>query len=139
MDRWHARHGRGHGPDPSRPDEATMAVLLAECALLRELAGDSGVLLDDEVSSLTGLDQLLPRWRDDPEVSEWLGNDAGLYLGTVLHRTVPGAAWRIDARLDRPLLVLPGGRVLDVTAVGHSWADEGSPQLAAAYREAADG
>ncbi|WP_431678668.1 DUF6278 family protein [Kitasatospora sp. KL5] len=138
MDRWRARHG--HRPDgtPPQPDEATMADLLAECGLLRELAGESGVQLDDGVSSLTDLDQLLPRWRDDPEVSEWLGNDAGLYLGTVLHRTVPGTAWRLDEH-DRPLVVLPGGRELDVTAIGHGWAVEGSPQLAAAYLAATDG
>ncbi|WP_405013245.1 DUF6278 family protein [Kitasatospora sp. NBC_01539] len=139
MDRWRARHARRPGGIPPQPDEATMAELLAECGLLRELAGDAGVQLDDGVASLTALDQLLPRWRDDPEVSEWLGNDAGLYLGTVLHRTVPGTAWRLDVERDHPLLVLPGDRELDVAVIGHSWADEGSPQLAAAYRAATDG
>ncbi|WP_030274835.1 DUF6278 family protein [Streptomyces sp. NRRL B-24484] len=138
LDRWRARHAHHPGGIPQQPDEPAMADLLAECGLLRELADDSGVRLDDGVTSLTQLDQLLPRWRDDPEVSEWLGNDAGLYLGTVLRRSVPGTVWRIDER-DRPLLVLPGGRELDVTAIGHSWAVEGSPQLAAAYLAATDG
>ncbi|MFD9126679.1 DUF6278 family protein [Kitasatospora sp. NPDC059571] len=138
MDRWRARYGHRRHGRPEQPDEAMMAELFAECGLLRELAGSAGVRLDDGVSSLTALDQLLPRWRDDPEVSEWLGNDAGLYLGTVLHRTVPGAAWRLDEK-ERPLLVLPNGYELDVTAVGHGWADEGSPQLATAYLTATDG
>ncbi|MCU7824696.1 DUF6278 family protein [Kitasatospora sp. DSM 101779] len=138
LDRWRARHAHHPGGIPPQPDEPTMAALLAECGLLRDLADDSGVRLDDGVTSLTQLDQLLPRWRDDPEVSEWLGNDAGLYLGTVLHRSVPGTVWRLDEH-DRPLVVLPGGRELDVTAIGHGWAVEGSPQLATAYLAATDG
>ncbi|MFC5646408.1 DUF6278 family protein [Kitasatospora cinereorecta] len=112
--------------------ERSMAELFGECGLLRELAEDAGVALDDSVTSLTALDQLLPAWRDDPQVSEWLGNDAGLYLGTVLHRTVPGAHWRIGEQ-GRPMLVLPSGREVDVTVLGHGWADQGTPQLAAAY------
>ncbi|MER5867755.1 DUF6278 family protein [Kitasatospora sp. NPDC002040] len=127
------RSSRAHGtPEPA------LAELLAECGLLRELAESTGVRLDDTERSLAALDQLLPRWRDDPQVSEWLGNDAGLYLGTVLRRTVPGTGWRLD-RHDRPLIVLPGGRDLDVTALGHSWADQGSPPLATAYLTATDG
>ncbi|WP_457033363.1 DUF6278 family protein [Kitasatospora sp. P5_F3] len=118
--------------------EPALAALLAECGLLRELAESTGVRLDDTERSLTALDQLLPRWRDNPEVSDWLGNDAGLYLGTVLRRTVPGTSWRLD-RHDRPQIVLPGGRELDVTALGHSWADQGSPQLATAYLVATGG
>ncbi|GAA0702675.1 DUF6278 family protein [Kitasatospora atroaurantiaca] len=115
-----------------------MAELFSECGLLRELAESAGVLLDDGVKSLTALDQMLPLWRADPEVSDWLGNDAGLYLGTVLHRTVAGAAWRLGGH-GRPLLVMPDGLELDVTAIGHSWADQGSPQLALAYLAATDG
>lgn len=115
-----------------------MAELFAECGLLRELAESEGLRLDDGADSLTALDQVLPRWRDHPEVSDWLGNDAGLYLGTVIRRTVPGAQWRLDAH-GRPLLVLPTGLELDVTALGHNWADQGAPQLSAVYLAATDG
>jgi len=115
-----------------------MAELFSECGLLRELAGSAGVLLDDGVTSLTALDQMLPLWRADPEVSDWLGNDAGLYLGTVLHRSVAGAAWRLGSH-GRPMLVMPDGLELDVTEIGHAWADQGSPQLALAYLAATDG
>ncbi|MFG2825524.1 DUF6278 family protein [Kitasatospora sp. NPDC048365] len=118
--------------------ERGMAELFAECGLLRELAWDAGVRLDDSVESLTALDQLLPRWRDDPVVSEWLGNDVGLYLGSVLHREVAGSRWRLDER-ERPLLVLPTGAEVDVTAVGRGWAEQGSPQLATAYLALANG
>jgi hypothetical protein len=138
MDRLRARQGHRRASAASQPDEPSMAEMFAECGLLRELAEAADVRLDDGVASLTALDQMLPRWRDDPEVSEWLGNDAGLYLGTVLHRTVPGAAWKLD-RQSRPRLVLPNGYEVDVTAVGHGWAEQGSPQLATAYLVATDG
>ncbi len=114
-----------------------MAELLSECELLRELAERAGLRLDDDVPSLTALDQLLPSWRDDPATAEWLGNDAGCYLGTVVVRTIPGARWELAAD-GSPLVGLPDGRQLDAAAVGHSWARTGTPQLAAAYLETTD-
>ncbi|BAJ31061.1 MULTISPECIES: DUF6278 family protein [Kitasatospora] len=121
-----------------RDRELAMAEMYGECGLLRELAEASGVRLDDTVDSLTALDQLLPRWRDDPQVSQWLGTDAGLYLGTVIRRRVPGARWRLAAD-GRPLMVLDTGFELDATAIGRDWAVQGAPQLAAVYRAAGDG
>ncbi|GLW57908.1 DUF6278 family protein [Kitasatospora phosalacinea] len=118
--------------------ELAMAEMYAECGLLRELAESSGVRLDDTVDSLTALDQLLPRWRDDPQVSQWLGTDAGLYLGTVIRHRVPDARWRL-APDGRPLMVLGTGFELDATAIGRDWAEQGAPQLAAVYRAASDG
>lgn len=114
-----------------------MAELLSECEQLRELADGAGLALDDSVSSLAALDQLLPSWRDDPDGYTWLGNDAGFYLGTVVLRTVPGARWELAGE-DSPLVVLLDGRRLDVTAVGRSWAQTGTPQLTAAYLETTD-
>jgi len=128
----------GGGEVPAGEAERSMAELFGECGLLRELADSAGVTLDDSEGSLTALDQLLPRWRDDPEVSEWLGNDAGLYLGTVIHRNVRGARWRLGED-GSPLVVLRTGLEIDVTALGHTWADQGTPQLAAAYLATADG
>ncbi|MEU5386619.1 MULTISPECIES: DUF6278 family protein [Kitasatospora] len=118
--------------------ELAMAEMYAECGLLRELAESVDVRLDDTVDSLTALDQLLPRWRDDPQVSQWLGTDAGLYLGTVIRRQVPDARWQLAAD-GRPLMVLGTGFELDATAIGRDWAEQGAPQLAAVYRAASDG
>lgn len=137
IERWRDRHGEAAaGPSPEQ-DQDSMAELLSECELLRELADDAGLRLTDDVPSLTALDQLLPTWRDSPGTAEWLGNDAGLYLGTVVFRTVPGTRWRL-ARDGTPVIVLPDARELDVTAFGRSWAEQGFPQLSAVYLEAAD-
>ncbi|WP_369173622.1 DUF6278 family protein [Streptomyces sp. R28] len=119
------------------PDPEGIAELLAECELLRSHASRAGVQLDDTAASLEAVDQLVPRWRDDEEVLPWLGNDAGLYLGTVIVRTVPGAAWRI--RPDgQPVVRLASGREFDVVAWGQEWAASGVPELSQLYAEMAE-
>jgi hypothetical protein len=118
-------------------DAEGIAELLAECELLRSHAAREGIQLDDSASSLEALDQLVPRWRDDEETVSWLGNDAGLYLGTVIVRTVPGAAWEI--RPDgQPVVRLVSGREFDVVASGQEWAVSGVPELSQLYAEVAE-
>ncbi|MEK8173094.1 DUF6278 family protein [Streptomyces sp. M19] len=103
-----------------------MAQLLSECELLRARAESAGVVLDDTPASLEELDQLLPRWRDDPDELPWLGNDAGLYLGTVVVRTVPGALWQVWPN-GQPVVRLASGREIDVVEAGQQWAADGRP------------
>ncbi|AWW36898.1 hypothetical protein ADL00_28985 [Streptomyces sp. AS58] len=124
-------------PRPGVPDATGIDELLAECELLRSQAGRAGIQLDDTAASLEGLDQLLPRWRDDEETLPWLGNDAGLYLGTVIVRTVPGAQWRIWPD-GQPVVRLESGREFDVVAAGHEWAANGVPELSQLYAEVAE-
>lgn len=126
------RHDRtGDLPHTADPE------LLAECELLRAQAAEEGVALDDTPASLEALDQLLPRWRDDEETLTWLGSDAGLYLGTVLVRTVPGARWEI--RADGEAVVrLSSGREFEVVEAGHAWAESGAPELSQLYAEVAE-
>jgi len=119
------------------PDPEGIAELLAECELLRSQAGRAGVRLDDSPASLEALDQLVPRWRDDEEASNWLGNDAGLYLGTVIVRTEPGAAWEIRAD-GQPVVRIASGREFDVVDAGHEWAASGVPELSQLYAEVAE-
>ncbi|CAM5529960.1 DUF6278 family protein [Streptomyces aurantiogriseus] len=118
-------------------DPEGVAELLSECELLRSLAAQEGVRLDDTVSALEALDQLLPRWRDDEEILPFLGNDAGLYLGTVIVRTVPGAAWQVWPG-GRPVVRLASGREFDVVTAGHEWAASGVPELSQLYGEVAE-
>ncbi|MDH2389164.1 DUF6278 family protein [Streptomyces sp. HNM0663] len=126
---------------PPRVDDpayaATVAELLAECELLRVRAGEAGLALDDSPDSLAALDQLPPRWREDPEELPWLGNDAGLYLGTVIVRTVPGAHWRLRPG-GHPVVELASGRTINVVEAGLDWAVAGAPELSLVYAEAAE-
>ncbi|MFG2223250.1 DUF6278 family protein [Streptomyces sp. NPDC050161] len=140
LDKWRKR------PDADRPvpladavrdDPDSVAELLSECELLRAQAAVAGVELDDSVRSLEALDQLQPVWRDDPEVLPWLGNDAGLYLGTVLVRTVRGAVWQVWPD-GQPVVRLESGREIDVVSAGHEWADVGAPELSQVYAEVAE-
>lgn len=127
----------GRREKPGARDPEGIAELLAECELLRSQASRSGVQLDDTAASLEELDQLVPRWRDDAEILPWLGNDAGLYLGTVIVHTVPGAAW--DLRPDgQPVIRLASGREFDVVTSGHEWAASGVPELSQLYAEVAE-
>lgn len=142
LDNWRKRNEEAHGAslvDAVSSDPEGAAQLLSECELLRDQAQGAGVELDDSADSLSALDQLLPRWREDPEVSPWLGSDAGLYLGTVLVRTVPGARWRLRPEDDQPVVRLGSGRELDVLEEGASWAETGTPELSQLYAEFSEG
>jgi hypothetical protein len=141
--KWRARHGvarglavfGGGGDGP--PDAGTVTELLGECELLRDRAAEGGVDLDDTAESLTALDQLAPNWRDDEEELSRLGNDAGLYLGTVMVHTVPGAAWKIWPN-GRPVVRLVSGREIDTVEIGHAWAETGSPELSQVLAESSE-
>ncbi|WP_405573785.1 DUF6278 family protein [Streptomyces sp. NBC_01167] len=143
LDNWLKRHSADTGAsdfaaaekDPERA--AVIAELLSECELLRVRVGQAGLELDDSPASLSALDQLPPRWRDDPEELPWLGNDAGLYLGTVIVRTVPGASWHIWPG-GSPVVRLVSGREISVVEAGLDWAVNGSPELSQVYAEAAE-
>lgn len=125
------RHKK-NGDAAALADPGAVAGLLAECELLRSQAARAGVRLDDTPASLEALDQMVPRWRDDPETLPWLGHDAGLYLGTVVVRTVPGAGWRIRSD-GEPVVRLASGRTVEVVPAGQEWAATGAPGLSQLY------
>ncbi|MFC9928073.1 DUF6278 family protein [Streptomyces sp. NPDC127190] len=129
----HKKHGDAAPP----ADPEAVAALLSECELLRSQAARAGVRLDDTPASLEALDQLVPRWRDDAETLPGLGHDAGLYLGTVVVRTVPGAAWVIRPH-GEPVVRLASGREVEVVTAGQEWAASGVPELSQRYAEIAE-
>ncbi|NBM19142.1 DUF6278 family protein [Streptomyces sp. GC420] len=140
LDNWRRRHGPTRGAALStmfEGDPEGVAELFSECELLRAQAGAAGLELDDSPASLGALDQLPPRWRDDPESLPWLGNDAGLYLGTVIVRTVPGAVWQLWPD-GRPVVRLPSGRDVDVVEAGLDWAVSGAPELSQVFAEVSE-
>ncbi|MEU6348429.1 DUF6278 family protein [Streptomyces sp. NPDC047072] len=127
----------GRPEEPAVRDPEGLAELLSECELLRSHAVRAGVRLDDSAESLEALDQMVPNWRGDEETLLRLGNDAGLYLGTVIVHTVPGAAW--DLRADgQPVIRLDSGREFDVVEAGQEWAAGGVPELSQLYAEVAE-
>ncbi|MCQ4084652.1 DUF6278 family protein [Streptomyces sp. RB6PN25] len=144
FDKWRRGPSAPSGPSAGQASSAGdddaegVAELLSECELLRAQAVDAGIELDGTVASLEALDQLTPRWRDAPGTLSGLGNDAGLYLGTVIVRTVPGARWQVWPD-GRPMVRLASGRELDVVEAGEAWAAIGAPELAQVHAEAAEG
>lgn len=141
LDNWRKRREGERGGEAlasaAGSDPDGVAELLSECELLRVRAGQQGLELDDTPASLEALDQLPPRWRDDPEELPWLGNDAGLYLGTVIVRTVRGASWHVWPG-GHPVVRLASGREINVVEAGLDWAVQGSPELSQVYAEAAE-
>ncbi|WP_128379949.1 DUF6278 family protein [Streptomyces cavernae] len=141
LDNWRKKRSPARGVavySEGDSDPEGVAELLSECELLRSQASRAGIRLDDSVASLEALDQLLPRWREDEEVLPWLGNDAGLYLGTVIVRTVEGAVWEVWPS-GRPVVRLTSGREIDVVTSGHEWAASGVPELSQLYAEVSEG
>ncbi|MEW2544723.1 DUF6278 family protein [Streptomyces sp. NPDC047002] len=140
LDTWRNRR-RGEydvsSPVAAAREQEGITELLSECELLRVRAMHLGLRLDDSVDSLSALDQLPPLWREDPEELPWLGNDAGLYLGSVIVRTVPGARWHIWPT-GQPVVRLASGREVQVVESGVEWAVGGAPELAQVYAEAAE-
>ncbi|WP_434599039.1 DUF6278 family protein [Streptomyces sp. A5-4] len=141
LDNWRKRHDTARGTAvfaiDADADQEGIAELFSECELLRVRVAQAGLELDDSPASLEALDQLPPRWRDDPEELPWLGNDAGLYLGTVIVRTVPGALWQLWPS-GQPVVRLASGREINVVEAGLDWAVNGAPELSQVYGEAAE-
>ncbi|MCX5386495.1 DUF6278 family protein [Streptomyces sp. NBC_00083] len=138
LQNWRRRHSAAASvAEIYREDPQGVAEVLSECELLRTRAWQNSLELDDSPASLDALDQLTPRWREDPEELPWLGNDAGLYLGTVIVRTVPGASWDVWPG-GQPVVRLASGREIDVVDAGLTWAATGAPELFQVYAEAAE-
>ncbi|MER0449150.1 DUF6278 family protein [Streptomyces sp. NPDC006711] len=137
LQNWRRRHPATSVAAIYREDPQGVAEVLSECELLRTRAWQNSLELDDSPASLGALDQLTPRWREDPEELPWLGNDAGLYLGTVIVRTVPGASWDVWPS-GQPVVRLASGREIDVVDAGLTWAATGAPELFQIYAEASE-
>jgi Family of unknown function (DUF6278) len=146
--------GAKHGPArsvavfgrPSHPDPTLLAGLLGSCDQLRTWARTGhGLELGNSAGDLPLLDRAFDEAievarseQGGPARIASLGGQAGLYLGTVIAGSVPGAHWRLWPN-GHPVVRLPSGRDLDVVAIATNQISEGSPRLAAAYADAVTG
>lgn len=78
---------------PGFDDPDAMSSSLARCEALRDWASQRGVALADDAESLSALEDNLDAWSAEPRMCHGLGNEVGLYLGTVIVKHVPGARW----------------------------------------------
>lgn len=128
-----------------RADPEQLDGLLGRCDQLRTWARAHGFELDGIPDDLGVLDQALDEAGDQarrelggpPRIAA-VGNQAGLFLGTVIIATVPGACWRLWPN-GHPVVRLQSGRDLDVVAMASDRVRKGAPLLADVYAEAAAG
>jgi hypothetical protein len=126
-----AVYGVPAGPDPDHLDE-----LLSGCQRLRGWARvRGGFVLSGVPEDLELLDQAIDEWQYDAQTAT-AGNEAGLFLGTVIIATVPGARWQLWPN-GHPVLRLASGRELDVVALGRDRVTKGTPRLTRAFADAA--
>jgi Family of unknown function (DUF6278) len=137
------KHGLARGvmiygaPRPPGPEQLRDS--LGQCESLRAWARLQGLELDPVPEDLTLLDEAIDRAIAEygphaPMSPE--GNDAGLFLGTVIVSAIHGAHWRLWPN-GHPVVRLASGRDLDVVALGHDRVHTGQPRLADVYTDAA--
>lgn len=125
-----------------RPGAEQLNELLGRCDRLRTWARAHGFELEDVPEDLGLLDQAFEEAIN--QGGSGLGGplpvagEAGLFLGTVIIATIPGARWRVWPN-GHPVVRLLPGRDLDVVAMAHDRVTRGVPLLAAAYASAAAG
>ena len=149
-DRWRRwipgpRHGLPRGVavyGVPRPDPEQLDGLLDRCHQLRAWARAHGFELEGVPVDLGLLDQAFEEainQADSPLGGPLpiapVASEAGLFLGTVIIASVPGARWRVWPN-GHPVVSLSPGRDLDVVAMAHDRISRGAPLLASAYADA---
>lgn len=126
-----------------RLDPGQVDGLLGRCEQLRTWARAHGFELDGAPQELGLLDHALDEAIDQargelggPMQIAAVGNQAGLFLGTVIIATVPGAHWRVWPN-GHPVVRLPANRDLDVVVMANDRVSKGAPLLADVYVDAA--
>ena len=125
-----AVYGRPGGPDTDQLRE-----LLGRCEELRRWARMRGLALSGIPEDLELLDQAIdePAAGGQPPAP---GNEAGLFLGSVIVTSIAGAHWRLRPN-GHPIIRLASGRELDVVAMGNDRVSKGAPRLREVLADAA--
>jgi len=114
-----------------------MTGTFGESDRLRQWSHDHGVVLNDDAQSLELLNAHIDEWNSDPGHYESVDipNEAGIYLGNVILKNVPGARWRVWPN-GHPVIALASDRELDVTALVSDRLMRSGPSLQSIYARA---
>jgi hypothetical protein len=119
-----AVYGVPHGPDLEHLDE-----LLDRCERLHGSARAHGFALSSVAEDLELLDWAIDEWHRDGRIGHAaLGNEVGLFLGTVIIAGIARARWPVRPNGTR-VVHLASGRELDVVAIGDDRMNRGAPRL----------
>lgn len=100
---------------------------LGRCASLRQWAASHGTALTESASGVEALESLLTAAHSSPPMPWRLRVETGLFLGTVLVRTLPWARWRLLPN-GHPVVRLAEQDV-DIIALAAARLRTGSPDL----------
>ncbi len=138
------RHGLARGVavyGQPRPDPERLPGLLGRCGELRGWARERGLALADDPGDLSLLDRAIDEELAGPEPPSRLAalaGEAGLFLGTVIVASIPGARWRLWPN-GHPVVRRATGRDLDVVALASDRISTGTPRLASIHAAAQAG
>jgi hypothetical protein len=101
---------------PRFEDPDSLQELLSRHDEVLQWAAERNLALSDEPEGLMELDGALDKRAVAPVIGHELGNELGLYLGTVIVKNVEGARWCVWPN-GHPIVRLVSGQDLDVTAL----------------------
>jgi Family of unknown function (DUF6278) len=136
MARGVAVYGSGEPGGDTRQLGDLLGQCQCQCRRLQGWAGGHRLALTGVTENLVRLDQAIDHWGGEPDVAGWLGNEAGLFAGTVIIGSVRGTSWALWPN-GHPVVRLASGRDLDVVALVHDRVASGRPRLAVVYADAA--
>ncbi len=135
---WMAKHGMARGVGvfgtagfEENPEELTE--LLSRHERLAEWLAADGVVLGYDAVGVALVEDRIDTWRGDPRIAPQLGNEIGLYLGSAIVASVPGAVWTVWPN-GHPVVTVPNRRELDVVALAAERVSSGTPSLTSLLR-----
>jgi hypothetical protein len=93
------------------------------------------MVLERTPRMLEVVDDLVDAWADDAEIGPQLGNEVGLFLGSVLVEAVPGARWQLWPN-GHPVVRLATGQEFDTVALVGRRLRAGRPTLPEIFSQA---
>jgi hypothetical protein len=108
--------------------------LMSHHERLRNWSLEHGISLNDDPESLGELDRHLDSWKSDSSHhgNVDLSNDVGIHLGNVIVKNIDGSQWKVWPN-GHPVVRLPSGKELDVTAIANQRLNHSGANLETIY------